>query len=116
MARTITLVCLMLLAAFSAHADTGWGSRTEAGEWAFARGDFEAAESLVLESYEGLKQQTYQLPEHEKRRVADAAERVVKLYEAWNKPDKAAEWKKIRSERVNQGDKTEAEDTKDQAP
>jgi hypothetical protein len=26
-------------------------------------------------------------------RLLDAAERVVRLYEAWGKPDKAAEWK-----------------------
>lgn len=45
MIRTTFMVLMMLAAAFSSTADTGWGTHTEAGEWAFARGDFEKAEA-----------------------------------------------------------------------
>ena len=33
-------------------------------------------------------------PRAGKSNLAEAAERIVRLYEAWGKPDKAAEWRK----------------------
>ena len=53
------------------------------------------AESLLLESYEGLKEVGAQnAPEVHDGRLRDAVERLVELYVAWGKPDEAANWRK----------------------
>jgi hypothetical protein len=51
------------------------------------------AEPLIVSGYEGLKAREARIPPPGKPRLREAAERVVKLYEAWGKPDKAAEWR-----------------------
>ena len=45
------------------------------------------AESLLLEGHERLQK----APAEEKYK-RDALQRIVRLYEAWNKPDKRSEW------------------------
>ena len=40
-----------------------------------------------------MKAREARIPAPARPRLAEAAERVVKLYEAWGKPDKAAEWR-----------------------
>jgi serine/threonine protein kinase/tetratricopeptide (TPR) repeat protein len=55
---------------------------------------FAAAEPYLIKGYEGLKERESRLPSQGKRELKDAAARIVPLYEAWQKPDKAAEWKK----------------------
>jgi hypothetical protein len=51
------------------------------------------AEPLIVSGYEGLKAREARIPLPGKPRLREAAERVVQLYEAWGKPDKAAEWR-----------------------
>jgi serine/threonine protein kinase/tetratricopeptide (TPR) repeat protein len=51
-------------------------------------GRFDEAEGHVLGGYQGLKDS----PGTPTRRLREALERVVRLYTAWGKPDKAAEW------------------------
>ena len=51
---------------------------------------FEEAERLLLESYEKLDPPS---PPLRKLRRGEALERIVGLYEAWGKPEKAAEWR-----------------------
>jgi tetratricopeptide (TPR) repeat protein len=51
------------------------------------------AEPLILSGYAGLKAREGKIPPPGKPRLADAAERVVRLYEAWGKPEQAAEWR-----------------------
>jgi non-specific serine/threonine protein kinase/serine/threonine-protein kinase len=53
-------------------------------------GDFSQAEKLLLESFEIIKNQFG--VDHPRTR--SARRRVISLYEAWGKPDKAAEYKK----------------------
>ena len=55
----------------------------------FAQGKYAEAEPLLLEAYERL-QQGAEAPPEEKRAVLEA---LIKLYDAWGKPDKAAEWR-----------------------
>ena len=57
-----------------------------------ALGRLGEAEKLLLSSYQTLHDVRGTPPQ---RRV-EAAERIVKLYETWGKPDKAAEWKAKR--------------------
>jgi tetratricopeptide (TPR) repeat protein len=51
------------------------------------------AEPLVVPGYEGMKAREARIPAPSRPRLADAAVRVVRLYDAWGKPEKATEWK-----------------------
>ena len=52
------------------------------------------AEPLLISSYKGLKDRENKLPPSLKPSVPEAAERIVQLYEAWGKTEKASEWRK----------------------
>jgi hypothetical protein len=54
---------------------------------------FAEAEPLILAGYEGMKAREAKIPVPSKPRLIEAADRVVQLYEAWGKNDKAAEWR-----------------------
>jgi tetratricopeptide (TPR) repeat protein/tRNA A-37 threonylcarbamoyl transferase component Bud32 len=51
------------------------------------------AEPLIVPGYEGMKAREARIPVPDRSRLLDAAERVVRLYEAWGKPAQAASWK-----------------------
>jgi eukaryotic-like serine/threonine-protein kinase len=52
------------------------------------------AEPLLLAGYEGMKQREAKIPPLSKVRLADALERLVMLYDALEKKDEAARWRK----------------------
>ena len=52
--------------------------------------NFTEAESLLLKGHDALRQNETVEPKYKR----DALERLVRLYEAWNKPEQLAEWKK----------------------
>jgi tetratricopeptide (TPR) repeat protein len=54
---------------------------------------FAEAEPLILAGHEGMKAREAKIPAPAKSRLAEAAERVVRLYEEWGKTDQAAAWK-----------------------
>jgi hypothetical protein len=59
------------------------------------------AEPLMVQGYEGMKQRAAQIPLNGKPRLAEALERLVQLYDAWGKPDKAARWRsELESEKA----------------
>jgi tetratricopeptide (TPR) repeat protein len=51
------------------------------------------AEPLLLAGYEGMKQREAKIPLPGKPRLAEALERLVRLYEETNKPGEAAKWR-----------------------
>ena len=53
------------------------------------------AEPLLIESCQGLQQRQASLSPslNAPRRITEALERLVQLYDAWGKPAQAAEWK-----------------------
>jgi tetratricopeptide (TPR) repeat protein len=53
------------------------------------------AEPLLLAGYQGLKKRAAQIPPVSKSLLGDAAQRLVALYEAWDRPEQAATWRKI---------------------
>ncbi len=57
------------------------------------QGRYAEAEPLVISGYEEMKAREARIPSPNKPRLTEAAERVVRLYEAWGKPDQAAGWK-----------------------
>ena len=64
------------------------------GEALTGQGEYDSAEPLVLSGYEGLAACSDRtLPDLQQWR-SEAAGRIVRLYEAWDKPRQAAAWKK----------------------
>ena len=57
------------------------------------QGQYAEAEPLLLSGYKGMKQREDTIPAQGKVRLQETLERLVQLYEAWDKPDQAAEWK-----------------------
>jgi hypothetical protein len=58
------------------------------------QGRYADAERLVLAGYEGLKARSARIPPAGRPRLVEAAVRVIRLYEAWARPDQAAAWKR----------------------
>ena len=54
---------------------------------------FAEAEPLILSGYEGMKAREGKIPAQAKAWLTEAADRIVQLYEAWGKTEKAAEWR-----------------------
>jgi hypothetical protein len=52
------------------------------------------AESLLIGGYEGMETREAKIPAPFRKLLAAAAARIVPFYEAWGKPDRAAEWRK----------------------
>jgi eukaryotic-like serine/threonine-protein kinase len=57
------------------------------------QGRYAEAEPLVAPGYEGMKAREAKITAPNKPYLSKAAERVVRLYEAWGKRDEAAAWK-----------------------
>jgi tetratricopeptide (TPR) repeat protein len=52
------------------------------------------AEPLLLAGYEGMKQREREIPPIRKSRLTEAIERLVRLYEATGRKEKADEWRR----------------------
>jgi hypothetical protein len=66
------------------------------GESLARRAEYAAAEPLLLQGSQGLQLNYASIPSYlnPARRVQESLERLVNLYEAWDKRGQAAEWKK----------------------
>jgi eukaryotic-like serine/threonine-protein kinase len=51
------------------------------------------AESLLVSGYQGMLQREAAIPLEDRLVLSQAGERIVQLYEKWEKPEKAAEWR-----------------------
>ena len=51
------------------------------------------AERYLLEGYEGMNVRKVKIRASDRKRLAEAAVRILRLYDAWNKPDQVARWK-----------------------
>jgi hypothetical protein len=47
----------------------------------------------LIQGYQGLKERVSQIPQEAQIRLTEALRRLVQLYEAWGKPDQAAQWR-----------------------
>jgi eukaryotic-like serine/threonine-protein kinase len=74
---------------------------------------YDDAEALLLQGYEGMKQREAKIPKEGKVRLTEALERLLQLYDAWGKPEKAAEW---RAKLVEQKAKTSPQRPKEDKP
>jgi len=62
-------------------------------------GKYGEAEPLLISGYQGLRQRQDKIPALSHRDLDTAGDQIVRLYEDWLKPDKAAEWRtKLKSD------------------
>ncbi|HEV2945737.1 MAG TPA: tetratricopeptide repeat protein [Gemmataceae bacterium] len=71
------------------------------------------AEPLLLQGYEGMKQREAKIPAKWKVRLAECLERLVQFYDAWGKPDQAAQWrKKLEEQKLKAAPQTPTKEDK----
>jgi len=64
-------------------------------------GEYADAEPLLLIRYQGLTQAEARVPPRViDPRLPDVVDHLIQLYDAWGKPTKAAEWRKVREARA----------------
>ena len=54
---------------------------------------FAEAEPALVTGYQGMVVRRVQIPAAQRSYLREAAQRVVRLYESWNKPQEAAAWR-----------------------
>jgi tetratricopeptide (TPR) repeat protein len=70
-----------------------WNTRSQLGGSLLGQKKYAEAEPLILQGYEGIKARAGEIPAPVRSRLPEAAERVVRLYTKWGKPDQADAWK-----------------------
>ena len=68
------------------------------GTTRLAQKRYAEAESLLLDAFAGLKQHENTIPEATGR-LAEALQRLVQLYDGWEKKEKADEWRRKLDEK-----------------
>jgi eukaryotic-like serine/threonine-protein kinase len=53
---------------------------------------YSEAEPLLISGYEGVKHREASIPLQDRHVLTEVAERVIRLYENWKKPEKVKEW------------------------
>jgi serine/threonine protein kinase len=70
-----------------------FNARSQHGRAMLERSKYAEAEPLIVSGYEGLKAREAMIPPQAKPLLVAAAERVVCLYERWDRADEAAAWR-----------------------
>src|SRR5262249_32604271 len=70
-----------------------FNTRSQLGGALLGQGPYAEAGPPVASGSEGVRAREATSPPPAKPRLPEAAQRVVRLYEAWGKPDQAAAWK-----------------------
>jgi serine/threonine protein kinase/tetratricopeptide (TPR) repeat protein len=79
---------------------TTFSTQSVLGAALMRQNKYAEAEALLLTGYEGMKQRELKIPAAGKPRLTEALQRLVQLYESWDKPDQAAAWRsKLEAER-----------------
>jgi hypothetical protein len=72
---------------------TTFNTRSLLGGALAGQAKFADAEPLLVQGYAGLRQRATAIPGATRPRLAEAADRLVTLYDAWHKPAEAARWR-----------------------
>ena len=72
---------------------TTFNTRSLLGGSLLGQKKYAEAEPLIVSGYEGMKAREARIPPPGMPRLAEGAERVIRLYEEWGQKDKAAEWR-----------------------
>jgi tetratricopeptide (TPR) repeat protein len=68
-------------------------TRSLLGGSLLGQGRYAESEPLIVPGFEGMKAREAKIPAERRPRLAEAAERVVRLYEAWGQPEQARAWR-----------------------
>jgi serine/threonine protein kinase/tetratricopeptide (TPR) repeat protein len=85
--------CLAIRAAKLPDDWSRFNAMSQLGAALLGQGRHAEAEPLIVQGYEGMKAREDKTPVRMKSLRPEAAERVVRLYEVWGKPERAAAWK-----------------------
>jgi serine/threonine protein kinase/tetratricopeptide (TPR) repeat protein len=92
-AETILRECLKIRVAKLPDHWSRFNATSMLGEALLGQGRHADAEPLLVDGYEGLKAREASISASGKPQLVEAADRVVRLYESWGKPDEAAAWR-----------------------
>jgi serine/threonine protein kinase len=92
-AETLLHECLAIREKTSPDDWSRYSAMSQLGGALLGQGKYAEAEPRIVPGYEGMKAREARIPARSKTNLAQAAERVVRLYEAWGKTEKATEWK-----------------------
>jgi tetratricopeptide (TPR) repeat protein len=95
-AESLLRECLAIRQKKEPDAWTTFNTMSLLGGTLLGQKNYAAAEPLLLKGYEGMKARENTIPQSHggELRIPQAVERLVQLYEAWEKPDEAAKWRK----------------------
>ena len=89
------------LVIFEKHQPNNWSyfyTQTLLGAALAGQKNYSAAEPLLVQGYQGMKEHENGIPGNRVRKLDDALDRLVQYYEASGHPDQAAEWRRQRVE------------------
>jgi hypothetical protein len=86
--------CLAIREKTQPDAWTTFNTQSMLGGALLGQQKYAEAEPLLLAGYGGMKQREKTIPAQGKVRIPEAIERLVQLYEAMDKKDEAAKWRK----------------------
>ncbi len=93
--------CMKLRQQSSPEGYSQYGTMSQLGESLAGQNRFAEAEAMLLDAYRQLSAKEHMIPASARARVIrEARARIVRMYEASGKPDKAETWK--RSDRVEE--------------
>jgi serine/threonine protein kinase len=107
-AEPILRECLAIREAKEPDAWTTFYTRSMLGKALVGQKKYAEAEPLLLQGYEGLMEREARIPPVVKIRLTEALEGLVELYDAWEKKDKADEWRKKLAARKEADKKKES--------
>jgi hypothetical protein len=85
--------CLKIREAKEPDEWSTFNTRSVLGGCLLGQTRFSEAEPLIVDGYTGLKARAAKMPAPAKKYLAEAGARIVPLYEAWGKNEKAEEWR-----------------------
>jgi serine/threonine protein kinase/tetratricopeptide (TPR) repeat protein len=95
-AEPVLRECLSIRATKQPDAWTTFNTQSLLGGALLGQKKYAAAEPLLLGGYEGMKEREKTIPPLTRLRLAEAADRLVVLYSATNKPDELKKWQAER--------------------
>jgi eukaryotic-like serine/threonine-protein kinase len=92
-AEAVLRECLEIRATTAPDVWSRFSTMSQVGGSLLGQKKYSEAEPLVVAGYEGMKARETKIPAAGRPRLAEAAVRVVRLYEGWGKPEHTAAWK-----------------------
>jgi serine/threonine protein kinase/tetratricopeptide (TPR) repeat protein len=85
--------CLAIRSMREPNVWTTFNTRSMLGAALLGQRKHAEAEPFLLEGYEGMRRRQAEMPSGAKDRLPEAAQRLVRLYGEWGKPEQAEKWR-----------------------